>query len=210
MLYLQGSQELHKIKPEAYTPKLISIGPFHHGGNEFKDMEKHKVRYFKDFLKRTRKSMDDLLEIIKVDKEKISHCYSEDCIVQSVDHFMKMILLDAIFIIELFLKVKDSKIKLKKKKKKKEEDEEEEVKRKRKKRGRKEEDYILRKPWLLNGTAYDLMLLENQIPYFILEKLYMLALNDSPSCNHGEEGTQTVTQDAPFVMLSHNFFACTL
>jgi hypothetical protein len=111
MLYLQGSQELHKIKPEAYTPKLISIGPFHHGGNEFKDMEKHKVRYFKDFLKRTRKSMDDLLEIIKVDKEKISHCYSEDCIVQSVDHFMKMILLDAIFIIELFLKVKDLKIK---------------------------------------------------------------------------------------------------
>jgi hypothetical protein len=84
-----------------------------------------------------------------------------------------------------------------------------------KKRGRKdlllEEDYILRKLWLLNGIAYDLMLLENQIPYFILEKLYMLALNDSPSCNHGEEeGKQTVTQDAPFVMLSHNFFACTL
>jgi len=104
-------KKLHKIKPEAYTPKLISIGPFHHGGSEFKDMEKHKVRYFKDFLKRTRKSMEDLLEIIKVDKEKISHCYSEDCIVQSVDHFMKMILLDAIFIIELFLKVKDSKIK---------------------------------------------------------------------------------------------------
>ncbi|XP_062173701.1 uncharacterized protein LOC133879181 [Alnus glutinosa] len=106
-------KKLRKISEEAYTPKLISIGPFHHGGNEFKDMEKQKVRCFTDFLKRTGKSMKDLLEIIKVDEEKISHCYSEekishcyseDCILGSDDHFVKMILLDTIFIIELFLK----------------------------------------------------------------------------------------------------------
>jgi hypothetical protein len=179
--------------------------------------------------------MEDLLEIIKVDKEKISHCYSEDCVVQSDDHFVKIILLDAIFIIELFLKVKDSRKRDEEEKangkgKKAEEEDEEEAKRKRKKgeeeAGKKaeeeeaktkrkkgeeeeeEEDYILRKPWLLSGIGYDLMLLENQVPFFILEKLYMLALNDSPSCNHGkEEGKQTMTQDAPFVMLSRNFFA---
>jgi hypothetical protein len=186
-------KKLRKISEEAYTPKLISIGPFHHGGNEFKDMEKQKVRCFTDFLKRTGKSMEDLLEIIKVDEEKISHCYSEekishcyseDCILGSDDHFVKMILLDTIFIIELFLKVQDN--------------EERE----------KEKDYILRKPWLLTGITHDLILLENQVPYFILEKLYKFALDDSPSDNHGEEGgKQIVKQDAPsFLMLSRNFF----
>jgi hypothetical protein len=223
-------KKLRKIKEEAYTPKLISIGPFHHSGNEFKDMEKHKVRYFKDFLKRTGKSKEDLLEIIKVDKEKISHCYSEeqlshcyseDCILESDDHFVKMILLDGIFIIELFLKDKDSKkIKNKKheeekahsKRKKAEEEEEEEeevneeAKRKRKKGEEEEEDYILRKPWLKSGIENDLMLLENQLPFFILDKLYMFALNVSPSCNHLEVGKQIVKRDAPFVMLSRNFF----
>jgi hypothetical protein len=225
-------KKLRKISEEAYTPKLISIGPFHHGGNEFKDMEKQKVRCFTDFLKRTGKSMKDLLEIIKVDEEKISHCYSEekishcyskDCILGSDDHFVKMILLDTIFIIELFLKVEDSNKKNQKrdeeekahsKGKKVEEEEEEEdeavAKRKRKKgEEEEEEDYILRKPWLLNGIRYDLILLENQVPFFILEKLYMFALNIvSPSYNRGEEGSQEIVkQDAPnFLMLSRSFF----
>jgi len=193
---------LRKVNEEAYTPKLISIGPFHHGGNEFKDMEKHKVRYFKDFLKRTGKSKEDLREIIKVDEEKISHCYSEeqishcnseDCILESDDHFVKMILLDAIFIIELFLKVK---------KKKEDEDEEKE-----------EEDYILRKLWLANGIYYDLLLLENQLPFFVLEKLYKFAFNDSSSCNKCKERKQVEErnkvlkkEDAPFVKLFRNYF----
>ncbi|XP_062173703.1 UPF0481 protein At3g47200-like [Alnus glutinosa] len=179
-------QKLRKINEKAYTPKLISIGPFHHSGNEFKDMEKHKVRYFEDFLKRTRKRKEDLLEIIKVEEEKISHCYSEkqisfcyskDCMLESDNHFVKMILLDAVFIIELFLKVQAYKV-----------------------RKNEDQDYILRKPWLLTGIAYDLILLENQVPFFILEKLFMSAYNIvSPCYNHGGE-------DAPFVKLSRNFF----
>jgi hypothetical protein len=189
------SKKLRKINEEAYTPKLISIGPFHHGGNEFKDMEKHKVKYFMDFLKRTEKSKEDLLEIIKVEEKKISHCYSEeqinhcyleDCILESDDHFVKMILLDAVFIIELFLKLQDYK-----------------------ERKNEDQDYILGKPWLLTGIAYDLILLENQVPFFILGKLYMFAHNIVyPSYNHGEEGgKRSVTEDAPFVKLSRNFFA---
>jgi hypothetical protein len=72
-------KKLRKVNEEAYTPKLVSIGPFHYGREELRDMEMHKLRYLKDFGKRTSKSQKDLLKIIEDDEEKIRHCYSEDC-----------------------------------------------------------------------------------------------------------------------------------
>ena len=43
-------KNLRQINKEAYSPKLISIGPFHHGKDEVRDMEKLKVRYLKGIL----------------------------------------------------------------------------------------------------------------------------------------------------------------
>jgi len=107
-------KNLRNINKEAYTPKLVSIGPFHHNLIELRGMEMQKLRYFKDFLYRTRKSQECLLKIIQNNEVRIRHCYSEDCKLSSTD-FVKMILLDAIFIIELFLKVRDKKKKKKEK-----------------------------------------------------------------------------------------------
>ncbi|KAL9428073.1 hypothetical protein AB3S75_030128 [Citrus x aurantiifolia] len=42
---------LRKIKEEGYTPKLISIGPFHHDKDELANMEKQKIRYKREFVK---------------------------------------------------------------------------------------------------------------------------------------------------------------
>jgi hypothetical protein len=182
---------LRKVNEEAYTPKLISIGPFHCNREELWEMEKLKQRYFKNFLNRTGKSQQDLRKIIEDDEEKIRHCYSEDSTLESGE-FVKMILLDAIFIIELFLKVRDQK-----------------------KGEVEEEDYILRKKWLANGIYYDLLLLENQLPFFVLEKLYKFAgfSDSSSSCNHHEEGKlleehkeNLKTRDAPIVKLFRNYF----
>jgi len=36
---------LRKLNKEAYTPQVISVGPFHHGGEKLRTMEKYKVRY---------------------------------------------------------------------------------------------------------------------------------------------------------------------
>jgi hypothetical protein len=105
------------INKEAYTPKLVSIGPFHHNLIELRGMEMQKLRYFKDFLYRTRKSQECLLKIIQNNEVRIRHCYSEDCKLSST-YFFKMIILYAIFIIELFLKVRDKKKKKKEKMKK--------------------------------------------------------------------------------------------
>ena len=45
--------KLRSLHEKAYTPQVVSIGPFHHGKKEFKVMEKHKLRYLQAFLDRT-------------------------------------------------------------------------------------------------------------------------------------------------------------
>jgi hypothetical protein len=40
---------IRKLNEEAYTPQVISIGPFHHGNKILETMEMVKVRYFKKF-----------------------------------------------------------------------------------------------------------------------------------------------------------------
>jgi hypothetical protein len=197
---------LRKVNEEAYTPKLISIGPFHHYRKELRDMEMHKLRYFKKFLDRTGKSEEDLRKIIEDDEKKIRLCYSEDCSLDN-GNFVKMVLLDAIFIIELFLKVKRKREDEEKEEEEYEEKEEEEYE-----ENEEEEDYILRKKWLANGIYYDLLLLENQLSFFVLEKLYKLAFNDSSSCNHRKESKPVEEhkkdlkkEDAPIVKLFRNY-----
>ncbi|XP_059439755.1 UPF0481 protein At3g47200-like [Corylus avellana] len=186
-------KQLRKVNEEAYTPKLLSIGPFHRGKDDLKDMEMHKLKYLENFLRRTKKSQADLLKIIKVNEVKIRHCYSEDCGLES-DDFVKMILLDAIFIIELFVKDKEKK-------------EEEEAKRKGENYCEKESDYILSHPWLGNGILHDLIILENQLPFFVLEELYRFALGDSSSCNNREQIKEDLKkEDSPFVELSRKYF----
>ena len=167
-------KQLRKVKEEAYTPKLVSIGPFHHGAAELKDMEKHKQRYLMQFLERTTKSKADLLNFIKAHEKTIRHCYSEDCGPESSDDFVKMILLDAVFIIELF---------------------------------DKKTHYILSKPWLAKGIRLDLILLENQLPFFALEKLYRFAFGNS-SKQIKEHKDDLKKEDTQVVKLSCNYFGC--
>ncbi|KAK4592734.1 hypothetical protein RGQ29_017037 [Quercus rubra] len=87
-------KNLRQINKEAYSPKLISIGPFHHGKEEVRDMEKLKVRYLKGIL------------VIEENEAKIRRCYEEIFDISS-ENFVKMVLLDSTFIIELFLRAND-------------------------------------------------------------------------------------------------------
>ncbi|XP_030962154.1 putative UPF0481 protein At3g02645 [Quercus lobata] len=139
-------KRLSKVKEQPYTPKLISIGPVHHNNGEFKDMQMVKERYFKAFFSRTCKGQKEFACIIEKNKDKICNCYAPE-ISQCIENenFVKMVLLDSIFIIELFM---------------------------RSYREEDENDYILSKSWLKDGIMQDLILLENQLPFFILDKLY--------------------------------------
>ncbi|XP_030963886.1 uncharacterized protein LOC115985055 [Quercus lobata] len=134
-------KNLRQINKEAYSPKLISIGPFHHGKEEVRDMEKLKVRYLKEFCYRTGKCQKEIARVIEESEVKIRHCYEEIFDISSED-FVKMVLLDSNFIIELFLRADDKK------------------------------DSMSSKPLLNCHIQADLILLENQLPFFILEELY--------------------------------------
>ncbi|KAF5470000.1 hypothetical protein F2P56_010554 [Juglans regia] len=155
----------------AYTPRLVSIGPFHHRSEELKDMDIQKFLILKNFCNRTGKSIEELKgRIIRPELEmEIRRCYSE---ILSSEGFINMILLDAIFILELFRRKseKDSGSS-----KPHEEDSENSKAREKDSENSKAHyqiDYILNRPCMEFSIRHDLLLLENQIPFFVLEELY--------------------------------------
>ncbi len=142
----QGMRSLH---PSDYTPKMVSIGPLHHNG-ELKTMEEHKIRYVSHFLqRRTKVSVEVFLRLIKVKEAELRNCYAETIAFNS-DDFAKMIFVDAIFLLEFFL------------------------------RGCfpapiTNDDILFGNLWIFEQLFSDLWLLENQIPLFILTELFDLA-----------------------------------
>ncbi|XP_030973293.1 putative UPF0481 protein At3g02645 isoform X1 [Quercus lobata] len=143
---------LRKWNEEAYTPQVVSIGPFHHKNERLKAMEEHKERYFRSFLQRSKKNLEDLVGVIRDMEESIRGCYEETIVLNS-DRFVKMILLDAIFILELFIRETS--------------------------RSQISDDPNVVDP-RSTAVRVDLLLIENQLPFFVIEKLHDLAI-PSPS-----------------------------
>ncbi|XP_023890200.1 UPF0481 protein At3g47200 [Quercus suber] len=138
---------LRKWNKEAYTPQVVSIGPFHHKNERLKAMEEHKERYFRSFVKRSEINLEYLVGRIREMEESIRGCYEETIDLTS-DRFVKMILVDVVFILELF--IRESSISL-----------------------------ICDDPNVVEprstAVRLDLLLLENQLPFFVIKKLYDLA-----------------------------------
>jgi hypothetical protein len=64
------SKKLRKVNEEAYTPKLVSIGPFHHDLEELSGVKLQKLIYLNKFRIRAGKSKNDLASIIERKKKK--------------------------------------------------------------------------------------------------------------------------------------------
>ncbi|QCD94468.1 hypothetical protein DEO72_LG5g2552 [Vigna unguiculata] len=145
---------IRENNPKAYTPLAVSIGPFHKTrdiGKEddiFESTEELKIRYFKGFLNRTQLSVREFVITLKTLEEKIRSCYAAP-IKYNSDDFLQMILVDAFFIIELFLRCHRHS-------------------------DWERKDPLLLQPGMLVEIEHDLILLENQLPFFVLEQLYNL------------------------------------
>ncbi|XP_007052266.2 PREDICTED: UPF0481 protein At3g47200 [Theobroma cacao] len=139
---------------KAYIPQLISIGPLHHGNENLATMERQKLRYYKKFSERTcEKTLKQFESYIEDHAEGICRCYEIQCILLlEAPKFKKIILHDAVFIIELFLRESEN---------------------------YSDDDFLSRKALLSVELPTDLMLLENQLPLFVLKELYNLAFPNS-------------------------------
>ncbi|KAL5846694.1 hypothetical protein ACOSQ3_010218 [Xanthoceras sorbifolium] len=126
---------------------MVSIGPLHHGSKELKVMEEHKLRYLQQFLQRTCISVEDFLMFRKGKEENLHNCYAETIKFGSED-FVKMVLLDVVFVIEILL---------------------------RHDLGFDSVDRIFTRPGMIKEIIFDFMSLENQLPIFILEDLFKMA-----------------------------------
>ncbi|XP_042959794.1 UPF0481 protein At3g47200-like [Carya illinoinensis] len=139
-----------------YTPRLVSIGPFHHGNQELQEMEKVKLKYFKEFCYRTRNAKHTLVKFAADKRCEVERSYSE---MFDIDHdkFLRIILLDAVFIVELFWRFSNSQTHV------------------------HGNDSILSKPWLIHAIRLDFLLLENQLPYSFLDEFFPNFGNFCPS-----------------------------
>ena len=146
-------ERLVQENEKAYYPELISIGPFHHGREKLKDMEDHKWRYLHALLSRKPNLEARLAICVNALREcelKARNCYAKkESINLSCDEFVKMMLVDGCFIIELFLKYAHRSL-------------------------RKRGDPIFTLHERFRTLRCDMILLENQYPLFVLQRLFNL------------------------------------
>jgi hypothetical protein len=164
---------LRKLNEQAYTPQIISIGPFHHGNKKLLTMEKYKESYLKGFVDRAASAgigIEILIRAIEDSEQRIRQSYAET-IPLCRYNFVKMILMDASFIVELFYRNRPGTLDW------------------------THEDVIVLKPWLAFRMQLDFMLLENQLPFFIIKKLFDLAF-----ASH--------TNLPSFIELTFHYFKC--
>ena len=146
-------QSMLCLHPSDYTPQIVSIGPLHQGNPELQVMEEHKLRYLHHFLQRTKVSMAHFLAFIKKKETELRNCYAETINHLQSDEFLNMILVDAVFLVELFLRSYNLNLVT-------------------------NDDRLFSKSgitFLGLEMRHDLYLLENQIPLFILNELFDLA-----------------------------------
>ncbi|XP_068463524.1 UPF0481 protein At3g47200-like [Phaseolus vulgaris] len=145
-------EKLLEANENMFIPGNVSIGPLHHGKDGLKYMEDRKWHYMFTLLNRQPNRLESSLHECAnamSDLEKPArNFYAEELKLRS-NQFIEMMLVDGCFIIELLLKYALKGI-------------------------RRRGDPIFVTPGLLNRVRCDLILLENQIPFLILQRLFQI------------------------------------
>ncbi|XP_060190521.1 uncharacterized protein LOC132619715 [Lycium barbarum] len=139
---------LQKSNPDAYMPFLISIGPYHKRNPELGSMEKYKLLYLRRFLRRKEGlDMESCISTLEKKKDEALKCYDDNLDSDTVCKFSEMLLLDGCFVVE-FIR------------------EHCEVEK------REDGDKIINLQWMMDQVCRDMVLLENQLPFFVLTMLH--------------------------------------
>ncbi|GMN26644.1 hypothetical protein TIFTF001_046074 [Ficus carica] len=141
---------LERHNPKAYAPNAFSIGPYHYGEEHLQATQKIKLKYLHDLVF----SFEDpdtvlrtLIGAISKVQQKARACYGDPFDHISAPEFVKILVLDGCFLIQLFRKNADEKL-------------------------QKDDDPVFTVSCMSQLLGHDLILLENQIPWMVLELLY--------------------------------------
>ncbi|PWA84821.1 hypothetical protein CTI12_AA155880 [Artemisia annua] len=141
-------QYLRDGEDKAYVPTIVSLGPYHHGKKRLRGMERHKWRAFYQILKRGKQDAKLYLDTIKELEERARGCYEGNITISSND-FVEMMVLDGCFVLELFRGAAEGFSAL----------------------GYSRCDPVFAMRGSMHSIQRDMIMLENQIPLFILDTL---------------------------------------
>lgn len=143
---------LRRRNATIYEPKMVSIGPFHHGKDRLAPMEKLKLWYLHCLLVRLPLSPKEILQEFTGSIRELAKCttnsYAEKLDLTE-DELVEMMIVDGCFLLELFRR--DAWLV-----------------------PRHKDDPIFNTSWMHENLFHDLILLENQIPWLVLECLFDL------------------------------------
>ncbi|PIN13404.1 hypothetical protein CDL12_13973 [Handroanthus impetiginosus] len=136
-----------------YDPEIVAIGPYHRGKSHLQYMEEQKYRYLRRLLNRENEEIISYINVVVAMEERARKCYAEPTYLSS-NEFLIMMVVDACFLIELIRSYGIKEL-------------------------RDDDDPIFRQERILSQLRHDIFLLENQLPFFLLNELFnMTKIND--------------------------------
>ncbi|CAN6477150.1 unnamed protein product [Victoria cruziana] len=149
-IYKVPSNLIEPSKRQAYFPQMVSFGPYHHGLKHLISMENHKQRALLHFLRRTSTSLQSILDCVKQVEQQLVSQYDSPAYLPESDAFLKMMVLDGCFMLEILRTAE-----------------------------KVPSDYTPNDPiFSWHGMLYvlpyikrDMLMLENQIPLLVLDRL---------------------------------------
>ncbi|XP_039159379.1 UPF0481 protein At3g47200 [Eucalyptus grandis] len=152
------------LNSKAYRPQVVSFGPYHHGEEHLRPMEDHKERALLRILKRSQKPIECFLESLREvagdlveSYEELDQKWKEGSCEGATDQFLELMITDGCFMLEI-LRTGTKRV----------------------------EDYAPNDPIFGNHGKYhilpyirrDMLMLENQLPIQVLDRLVTLENDD--------------------------------
>lgn len=92
------------IKRHAYKPQVVSFGPYHHGEPQLVQMEDHKRRALLHLLRRTNKRIEDYTKALEAVLQQLMDSYEGlDDAWRDEKRFLQLMVLDGCFMLEILL-----------------------------------------------------------------------------------------------------------
>lgn len=147
-------KSLREGDSKAYVPQVVSLGPYHRGKHHLRGMDHHKWRALHKVLRRTGHDVELYLDSIKMLEERARACY-EGSLSLTSNEFVETMVLDGIFILELFRGAAGEGFK---------------------QLGYSHNDPVFTMRATMHSIQRDMIMLENQIPLFVLDRLLALQI----------------------------------